>query len=77
MPSKLNPKSALTAVKERLIPGDALMVTYRSILLGLPGIDPVHRTRAVWGRERLAWLGCNELLEVHFSQVRVAEMLRI
>ena len=53
------------------------MVTYRSIFLGLLGIDPVHRTRAVWGRERLAWLGCGELLEVHLSQFRVDEMLRI
>ena len=53
------------------------MVTYRSILLGPPRTDPVHRTRAVWGRERLAWLGCDELLEVYPSQLRVAETLRI
>ena len=53
------------------------MVTYRSMFLALPRIDPVHRTRAVWGRERLAWLGCDELLEVHLSQLCVAEMLRI
>jgi hypothetical protein len=53
------------------------MVTYRSIFLGLLGIDPVHRTRAVWGREGLAWLGCDELWKVHVSQFRDAEMLRI
>ena len=52
-----------------------VLFTYRSILLDLPGIDPVYRTHAVWGRERLAWLECDEFLD--FSQVRVAEMLRI
>jgi len=61
--------------KSRLTPGSGF--TYRSIFLGLLGIDPVHRTRADWGREGLAWLGCDELWEVHVSRFRVAEMLRI
>jgi hypothetical protein len=53
------------------------MVTYRSIRLDPRGTDPVHRTRAVWGREGLAWPGCDEFWEVDVSQFRVAEMLRI
>ena len=50
------------------------MITYRSSLLGLPRIDPIHRTRAVWGRERLARLGCDELFEVRLSQLRVDQL---
>lgn len=53
------------------------MVTYRSILPGFPGNDSIHRTRAVRGRERLACLGCDGLMEGQIPQCRTAEMIRI
>jgi hypothetical protein len=53
------------------------MVSYPSTLPGFPGNDSIHRTRAVRGRERLAWLGCDELMEGQIPQCRAAEMMRI